>query len=236
VIKNLILFFEGKKSQVARKLKKEMEEASKAQDFEKAQRLRDQIFALEHIRDVALIGKSDEQGLPYARIKTNDGIDLEGRIEAYDISNISGAHAVGSMVVFEDGEPNKDAYRKFRIKTVIGPNDVAMLKEVLTRRLKRAITQPKAWPLPEVFVIDGGEPQMGMVWELFEEFGIDTPVLGIAKGFDRKQDRLVYNTDDKRIQAVALRGKEVFQKARDEAHRFAVSYHRKLRGRNSLGL
>lgn len=235
IIKNLILFFEGKKSQVARKLKKEMEEASKVQDFEKARRLRDQIFALEHIRDVALIGKSDEQGLPYARIKSTDGIDLEGRIEAYDISNISGTSAVGSMVVFEDGQPNKDAYRKFRIKTVKGVNDVAMLKEVLTRRLKRAITQPNAWPLPEVFVIDGGEPQMGMVWELFEEFGIDTPVLGIAKGFDRKQDRLVYKLEDKRIQAIATRGKEVFQKARDEAHRFAVSYHRKLRGRNLLG-
>lgn len=234
IVRHMILFFEGKKSQVARHLKKDMESLAQKGAFEQAAKLRDQLFALEHIRDVALIGRDDENGLPYVRTKTTDGIDLHGRIEAYDISNISGTSAVGSMVVFEDGEAKKEAYRKFKIKTVEGPNDVAMMKEVLTRRLKRAITQPKAWPLPEVFVIDGGEPQMGMVWELFEEFQVDVPVIGIAKGYDRKQDRLVYDRQDVRLAKVAVRGKELFQKARDEAHRFAVVYHRKVRGKTLI--
>jgi len=84
-------------------------------------------------------------------------------------------------------------------------------------------------------VIDGGEGQVNAVRRIMDELGVHVPVIGIAKGFDRRQDRLVYDRTDARVAAVANRGKETFQKARDESHRFAVSYHRKLRGKKSLG-
>ena len=198
------------------------------------------------------------------------GIDLEGRIEAYDISNISGTDAVGSMVVFVEGKPAKNLYRKFKIKTVSGSNDVAMLEEVMRRRLARAgkpLVVPlgkgdtrlppargglpvrpsnylfgragmkgggstsRIWELPQVMVIDGGEGQVARVKQVMKEFDVNVPMLGIAKGFDRKQDRLVYNVNDAELARIATRGKELFQRARDEAHRFAVAYHRKLRSK-----
>jgi excinuclease ABC subunit C len=139
------------------------------------------------------------------------------------------------MVVFEEGRPAKALYRKFRIKTVVGSNDFASMAEVLRRRLTRAAKGEKGWPLPQIMVIDGGEGQVNAVRRVMEELGVYVPIIGIAKGFDRRQDRLVFDRTDPRVSAVANRGKEVFQMARDESHRFAVSYHRKLRGKKSLG-
>jgi excinuclease ABC subunit C len=162
-------------------------------------------------------------------------MDLEGRIEAYDISNISGTSSVGSMVVFEEGRPAKDKYRKFKIKTVQGSDDVGMMEEVMRRRLRRAQIHPNAWPLPQIMVIDGGEGQVNRVQDVLDELGIQVPIVGIAKGFDRKQDRLVYDKSDPNLSLFVKRGKEVFQKARDEAHRFAVRYHRNLRKKRSFG-
>jgi excinuclease ABC subunit C len=233
IIRHLILFFEGKTGQLLRHLKKEMKEAAARHEFELAARLRDNIYALEHIQDVAFIMKEDVE-LPFT--KTEEFyIDLNGRIEAYDISNISGTSAVGSMVVFQEGKPAKSEYRKFRIRSVKGANDVAMLEEVMRRRLRKSQTHPNSWPLPAVMVIDGGEGQVNRVQRVLNEVGEDVPLIGIAKGFDRKQDRLVYDRENVELARVAMAGKELFQRARDEAHRFAVRYHRTLRGRRSLG-
>jgi len=234
IIRKLILFFEGKMSALRREMKKEMKRAAEEHRFEDAAKLRNHLYALDHIQDVALISKEDVD-LPYSRELENGAIDLEGRIEAYDISNISGTSAVGSMVVFEEGKPAKDKYRKFKIKTVKGANDVAMLEEVMRRRLVRAKIHPRSWPLPEIMVIDGGKPQVNRVQDVMNEMGIQVPIIGIAKGFDRKQDRLIYDRGNLELQRVAKRGKELFQKARDEAHRFAVKYHRTLRTKRSLG-
>ncbi len=232
IIRRFILFFEGKKSQLIRQLERDMRAASREQKFEEAGRLRNNIYALEHIQDVALVMREDVE-LPLAKIEESY-LDLNGRIEAYDISNISGTSAVGSMVVFEQGKPAKDLYRKFKIKTVKGSNDVAMLEEVMHRRLRQAIVHPKQWPLPVLMVIDGGEGQINRVQRVMNELGVQVPLIGIAKGFDRKQDRLVYEQENFELARVANRGKEIFQRARDEAHRFAVSYHRKLRSARSL--
>ncbi|MFH1712169.1 MAG: excinuclease ABC subunit UvrC [Patescibacteria group bacterium] len=232
IINRLILFFEGKKGQLMRHLKKDMKIASRGKKFEEAAKLRNNIFALEHIQDVAFITKEDVT-LPITRLQGEDIIDLDGRIEAYDISNISGTSAVGSMVVFEDGQPAKDKYRKFKIKTVEGANDVAMLEEMMRRRLVRAEKFQKAWPLPEVMIIDGGKGQVNRVQRILDELQIKVPIIGIAKGFDRKQDRLVFDRQDLELARVAARGKELFQKVRDEAHRFAVSYHRQVRSKAS---
>lgn len=231
IIRRLMLFFEGKKALLVKRLHKEMKAAAKAERFKEAAQIKRQIFSLEHIQDVALITKEDVD-LPYKPV-TDFMFDLDGRIEAYDISNISGTSAVGSMVVFQDGKPAKDQYRKFKIKTVDGADDVGMIEEVMRRRLKRAARYPNAWPLPEVMIIDGGLGQVNRVKEVMNDLGVHVPVIGIAKGFDRKQDRLVFDRHDLELARVAAAGKEVFQKARDEAHRFAVKYHRQVRSKQS---
>ncbi|HAU66335.1 MAG: Excinuclease ABC C subunit domain protein [Candidatus Uhrbacteria bacterium GW2011_GWF2_39_13] len=232
-IRQLILFFEGKKVRVEREIEKEMAQASKTLRFEEAAVLRRRLGALQHIQDVALLSKEDHE-LPFKQTRPQEGIDLQGRIEAYDISNISGTSSVGSMVVFEEGKPAKAKYRKFKIKTVSGSNDVAMMEEVLRRRLKRAQISPLSWLLPQVMVIDGGKPQVNRVQKILNEFQMDVPIVGLAKGADRKQDRLIFDRTQQDLARVVTRGKELFQKARDEAHRFAVSYHRALRSRTLI--
>lgn len=215
IIRQLMLFFEGKKEKIVLQMKREMQAAAKQLDFERAAKLKRRVFALTHIQDVALISK-EEIG------------NVLSRIEAYDVSNISGTSAVGSMVVFENGKPAKSEYRKFKIKTVKGSNDVAMMEEVLRRRLGND------WPLPELMVIDGGKGQVWRVQDVLDEMGLKVPIVGLAKGYDRKQDVLVLDESNSALKRVVTANKEILQRARDEAHRFAVSYHRKLRGKRSL--
>ena len=132
-IRNLKLFFEGKKKRIIQNLSKEMAAASKAMEYEKADKFKRQLFALRHIQDVAFI--SDER-IQSSNIK---GQNTPKRIEGYDISNISGTSAVGAMVVFTNGKPNKNEYRKFRIKTIFKSDDTGMLKEILTRRFRNCL-------------------------------------------------------------------------------------------------
>lgn len=242
IIRQLMQFFEGKKERIVKTMTKEMTLCVKAKDFERAAKLRDKIFALEHIQDISLIKREDGE-LPLAPRKGDGHINVAGRVEAYDIANISGTSNVASMVVFENGVPNKDAYRRFRIKGFEGANDVAAMEEVIRRRLARAIPTSSplvrgsgSWPLPDIMVIDGGEGQVNRVQQVLNELGVKIPIIGIAKGFDRKQDRLVYDVANADLRRVAEGWKEVLQKARDEAHRFAGSYHRLLRSKRSLGV
>lgn len=232
IIKNLMLFFEGKKERLIKSLEKEMQAYAKEKRYEEAALVRNHIHALTHIQDVALITKDDVE-LPYSKVKPESTIDLDGRIEAYDISNISGTSAVGVMTVFKEGVPSKQDYRKFKIRTVVGANDVGMMEEVMRRRLRRAERYPKTWALPEVMVIDGGKPQVNRVQAVLDELQLDIPIVGLAKGADCKQDRLVFDRSNLELARVAVMGKEVFQKVRDEAHRFAVKYHRQVRAKTS---
>ena len=253
-IRQLITFFDGKKLKLERELEREMKRAAKELRFEDAAVYRRRLGALRHIQDIALLSREDHD-LPFSREPQDGTINLEGRIEAYDISNISGTSATGSMVVFEEGKPVKDKYRKFKIKTVVGPNDVAMMEEMMRRRLRRALppargsldselaveegikgggSAQRIWDLPQVMVIDGGLPQVNRVQAVLDELGVKVPIVGLAKGFDRKQDRLVFDRSNEELARVAVRGKELFQKARDEAHRFAVRYHRTLRSKKLL--
>ncbi len=244
-IRNIKLFLSGKKKMLLRKLEKEMKTASEKLEFEKAEKLRRQIFALKHIQDTALISDIEIQDTRY---KIQDT-----RIEGYDISNISGTSAVGSMVVFTNGKPDKDEYRKFRISTIsksdparqglparsclavaggrphpsastvracragaLAGGDVGMIKEMLRRRFNNP------WPYPSLILIDGGKGQVNAAKSVLNEFGLDLPVVGIAKGPGRKKNEFVgYKPTEEE--------KKVLVKVRDEAHRFAISYHRKLR-------
>jgi excinuclease ABC subunit C len=204
----------GKKKNLVEKLKKEMKKLSDNQNFEEAASLKKQIFALEHINDTALISESQLGGVGNPQVG--------GRIEGYDISNISGTSAVGSMVVFEGGRPKKSDYRKFKIRTIRKQDDTGMMKETLRRRLKH-----EEWPLPDLVLIDGGKGQVNAALEVFSENGISVPIVGIAKGPERKKNDFVGKIPEGF-------NKEVLIKVRDEAHRFAIEYHRKLRKKRSL--
>lgn len=210
IIKNLSLFFEGKKDRVIATFRKEMMAASKKKEYEKAEVAKRKIFALQHIQDTALIHDDEILSLSSNSKKGQ-------RIEGYDISNISGVAAVGSMVVFVNGEPDKNEYRKFKIQTVTGPNDIAMLREVLTRRFHNK------WTLPDLLLIDGGQGQVNVANAVLHELGISIPVVGLAKGAERKRNDLI---------GTLPAGFDIgtLIKVRDEAHRFAISYHKRLRG------
>lgn len=233
-IKKMMLFFEGKKDRLLRQLKREMAAAARGKNYEAAAKLRDRVFALEHIQDIGLLMKEE---FTYDIPEPAAGhINVLGRIEAYDIAHISGTSNVAAMVVFEGGKPNQSEYRKFRIKGFEGANDVGAMEEILRRRLARlpgSNQDKEAWRLPDLLVIDGGEGQVNRVEQVLRELNLGIPVVGIAKGFDRKQDRLVYDTSNSELRRITSAYKQVLQKARDEAHRFAGVYHRNLRGRQS---
>ena len=183
-----------------------MKVKAKNMEFERAARLRDQIFALKHIQDVAMIRDEDLDGLK----------PIPKRIEAYDISNISGQFSVGSMVVFTDGIIDKSQYRKFKIKSVDSADDIGSLKEVLTRRLAHT-----EWGYPEIMLVDGGRGQVNAFQEILTDQKINIPVVGIAKG--PKRDRNDIIAPD----GIEL-DKKMLIKLRDEAHRFAIDYYRTL--------
>ncbi|MCX6788524.1 MAG: GIY-YIG nuclease family protein [Candidatus Jorgensenbacteria bacterium] len=210
-ISKLSLFFSGKKEVVIEKFKKEMSVLSKKEEYESAEIIKRKIFALQHIQDTALINDDE--------IRSDSGeVSKRIRIEGYDISNISGTSAVGSMVVFTNNESDRNEYRKFKIQTVTGPNDIAMLREVLTRRFKNN------WTLPDLILIDGGIGQVNVANNVLRESGLTIPVVGLAKGAERKKNELI----GKLPSAFNI---ETLIKVRDEAHRFAISYHKSLRGR-----
>lgn len=167
------------------------------------------------------------------------------RVECYDISNIQGTGTVGSMVVFEDGRPKKEDYRKFKIRSVKGPNDFASLQEVIRRRFTRAekerelintgqMSSKKAgfYQLPDLIIIDGGKGQLSGVRKVMRELGYDfIPAFGLAK-----EEELLYREGAAEPVKLPRDSKALYllQQLRDEAHRFAVEYHRKLRSKKSL--
>ncbi len=223
IIRDLIKLFSGKKDDLLKQYKREMKAASQVRDFEQAADLRDKIFFLEHIQDVAVLKREDTD---IDKIREGEApINLFGRIEGYDISNISGTSSVSSMVVFENGAPAKAEYRKFRIKTVVGSNDVASIKETLMRRFRNS------WRKPDLILIDGGIPQVNAAIQVVRHFELGIPVVGLAKGPDRKKDELICDRNNLEICKLCASHKDLLVHVRDEAHRFAISYHRKLRGR-----
>jgi len=159
---------------------------------------------------------------------------LPSRMEGYDISNIQGTEAVGSMVVFEEGKPKPSHYRRFRIKTVSGANDYAMLQEVVKRRFKRGVksdvSTPDTWAiLPDLVLIDGGKGQLNSVLAAMHEVGVDS-MLAVSLA---KENEAIF-TPYRRGPVILPRrspGLQLLQRLRDEAHRFALGYHQKIRKR-----
>jgi excinuclease ABC subunit C len=153
------------------------------------------------------------------------------RMEAFDISNISGFESVGSMVVFEKGKPKRTDYRKFRIKSVTGPDDYASMKEVLTRRFMRAKEESAGFErLPDLLLMDGGKGQVNIAQEVLSELGLSIPVCGMVKD-DRHRTRGLYFQNEEIPIDKHSEGFKLITRLQDEAHRFAIEYHKSLRGK-----
>jgi excinuclease ABC subunit C len=241
-IKKLILVLQGKSTKVLNSLKKEMKLASMEQNFEKAGKLRDQIFALEKI----MSHKTAENKINYSnnwkatQKYLQDTINYKNqisKIECYDVSNIQGKFAVASMVVFVDGKSQKNQYKKFRIKMKNEPNDIAMLKEVLQRRFIHT-----EWEYPEIILIDGGKAQLNIAINSKPQ-NSNIRIISIAKG---RQELFIENhppssktSARQRKNPIPLKElpQEIYNLIKnldDEAHRFAITYHKKLRKNNLL--
>jgi excinuclease ABC subunit C len=225
-IRDLIKFFEGKKDTLLKDFKKEMKTAAKEKRFEDAAAYRNKIYFLEHIQDVAILKR--ENGDVDKILEGETGVNLFGRIEGYDVSNISGTMTVASMVVFLQGAAAKAEYRKFRIRTVQGPNDVASLRETLMRRFRNP------WKHPDLILVDGGIGQVNIATNVLRHLNLAIPVIGMAKGPDRKKEELVCTKNNLELCRLCEHYKDFLVQVRDEAHRFAVAYHRKLRSRRHL--
>jgi excinuclease ABC subunit C len=209
---------------------------------------------------VAQLGETAKQELEQIRIQADydrsrtepmlaalaEALDLESppkRIECYDISNIQGESAVGSMVVFEDGRPRSDHYRHFRIKFTPGPNDFAMLQEVLRRRLERLESAQRREEAdivgdrsftsrPDLILIDGGRGQLSAALEVMESAGYaDIPTFALAK---EREEIWAPGRTEPIVQEHNSPGMFLVQRIRDEAHRFAITHHRKVRSRKAL--
>lgn len=206
-IKNIKLLFEGKHSQILKELKQRMKKASERRDYEEAKRFRDQIFALEHINDIAMLKR--EVGSKY------DGYGF--RIEAYDIAHLAGKNTVGVMTVVLDGLSENGEYKRFEIK---GPSkdksdDVNNLKELLERRFRH-----EEWPKPDLIVIDGGVAQKNIAEKVLSSFKVKAPIVSVVKNEKHKPKNILGE------QKIIRDYKHEILLANSEAHRFAIKYHR----------
>ncbi|NCU28443.1 MAG: hypothetical protein EOM85_02115 [Candidatus Moranbacteria bacterium] len=211
-IKNLKLFFEGKKKCVITNLKKEMLSFAKKKEFEKANEIKKKIFALNHINDIALIKEESQNYLN----NTNSNF----RIEAYDVAHMSGENMVGVMVVVEDGELNKKEYRKFVVRTVDRPDDTKALAEILDRRLAH-----KEWHNPDLIVVDGGLAQINKAKQVLKNNKILIPVVSVLKDDKHKAKAII--GDDLLIK----KHKKDILLANAESHRFAITFHKQKRSK-----
>jgi excinuclease ABC subunit C len=202
-IRNIKLFFQGKKSALIKTLEKEMMTHAKKLQFEQASRVKKQIFALEHINDVALI--DDE--------KTNT--DVSFRIEAFDVAHMKGTHSVGVMTVMENGVVAKSAYRKFILRNTPKGDDLKGLVEILSRRFKHT-----EWPLPNLIVIDGGMTHLKTAQSFLKSIALDVDVVSVVKD-DKHKARDILGTND----SLKRHSKEIIL-LNSEAHRFAIEFYR----------
>ncbi len=212
----------GQKSYVIKELEKEMKAMAGLKDFEKAAKLRNQLEGITNVLAHKQVFRDESaRRAPHASSPMFHGIK---RIEGYDISNIQGNFAVGSMVVFEKNDegmivPKKSDYRRFKIRTINGANDPAMIGEVLTRRLNHS-----DWPLPDLFLIDGGVTQRNAALAALLRARVARPVFGLAK----KEEELYTGHSVIRLSRISKADELLFQAIRNEAHRFAIGYYRKL--------
>lgn len=210
-IRNLKLFLEGKKKAVVKNLEREMKTAAKAHEFERAGEIKRQLFALTHIQDVALM----------KREHFTDARARSFRIEAYDVAHLAGSNSVAVMTVVEDGEVNKNEYRKFRLRLPHWADDLAALDEVLERRFNHP-----EWRKPNLVIIDGGETHRKRALRTLTSLGEHIPTVSVVKDeHHRPRDIL----GERHL--ISRYSRDILL-ANSEAHRFAIKFHRESRGKN----
>jgi len=251
MIKEISMFLEGKKKTILRDLKKQLKNLEpRTSTNEKIEKLKWKIINLEKVlAHKHILGLEDKVEVDLSELTKELSLKkVPERIEGYDVSNIYGQQAAGAMVVFKNGRPEKSEYRRFKIKTVGGIDDVAMLKEVLTRRLKRTkiirqaqgstrtrtrtrTAQDAGWALPDLIIVDGGKGQLNAAQKVLDEYKLKIPVISLAK---RLEEVYVPGEIKARVLTRNSPALHLIQRVRDEAHRFAVSYHRLLRKKKGL--
>ncbi len=244
-LKNIGNFLDGKKEVVIKELIKQRDEYTKAENYENSAMIQERINRINLITSDTYdpFHYIDKPDFYFERIEKEVASLAEilkpyyqlsslKRIECYDISNISGKNATGSMVVFENGDKAGKEYRRFRIRIKDTPDDFAMMKEMLSRRLDNT-----SWPSPDLLVIDGGKGQVGASLKALANLGKRIPIIGLAKreeiivvpvkqqsGISFEEIKLSHSTP----------GINLLRRIRDEAHRFAITYHRLLRKKAML--
>lgn len=206
-IESIVLFFKAKKKELLKNLEKEMASLAKQMRFEEANKVKQKLSALKHLNDISLIKKDD-------LVKKATGF----RVEAYDISHISGTNMVGVMTVVTDGVADKNEYRKFKIRGYDKSNDVGALAEVIKRRLGHP-----EWLYPNLVVVDGSVAQKRRVENIFNELGVQIPVVAVVKNERHKPKAILGN------KKLATEHEKSIVLANAESHRFALRYHQGLR-------
>jgi excinuclease ABC subunit C len=214
-VKRIEKFLRGDVKGVVKELDKDMKKLAKEQKFEAAKILRDKIYALTHIQDIALI-KNDF-------LNPHNSSHTTFRIESYDIAHMSGDNMVGVMTVVSDGMADKGQYRKFKVNTVTSSNDPKALSEILERRLKHT-----EWPTPQLIVVDGGVAQLNIINNILEKNNLTIPVVSVVKDAKHQPKDVLGD------QTLAIKYRKEILLSNAEAHRFAIGYHKKVRGKNFL--
>ncbi|MFW6109890.1 MAG: excinuclease ABC subunit UvrC [Patescibacteria group bacterium] len=268
MISKLKKFLKGQETKVIEDIEQEMAVYSEQENFEKAAKVRDQLENIKYVRNGYQAASTEELDINLPEDRRYEELrelrdtlslpNLPERIEAYDISNLQGKQATGSMVVFEEGSAKKSHYRRFKIKQAGEPDDVGMMQEVLQRRFARIEENPGGegnstenetpdesfQSIPDLILVDGGKGQLNGALEILKKKRLTIPVLGLAKreeeifsavglGFeDRCKSSLIEGPIKLERGSKAL---QLLQRVRDESHRFAIAYHKKLRSQELIG-
>lgn len=234
-VKRLEMYLKGQKTKVIDQIARDMAKAATKKDYETAAKCRDQIQDLKGLGRQIIFG--DAETFDLTRDQALTGLsELLGmavvprRIEAYDISHLGGTGNVASMIVFSDGLPNRDEYRKFKMRTG-GNNDVGHIREVITRRV--SAKNLADWPKPDLILIDGGQPQLTAAVEVLAAAGLPIPTIGLAKRLEEIVQRRADGTFLMTQLPPSSHVLQLLQRVRDEAHRFAITYQSVLQAKRA---
>ena len=227
-IRQVAMILAGRKDDLYRELQSQMEHRARQKNFEAAAKVRDQMRAVGALYSGGTGMPNSNEAEQLARALSLP--KLPERIEAFDISHIMGSQSVGSMVAFLNGRPDKNNYRRFRIKTVKGIDDFAMIAEVVSRRYRRV--KDEGGTFPDLIVIDGGKGQLATAAQALEALAVSIPLLALAK---REEEIFVLKKRNPIVLPKDSLGLQLLQRVRDEAHRFAIAYHKKLRSKAFFG-
>lgn len=236
---DMCLFFQGRYHELRRRFQSEMKEASDHLDYERAAQLRDNIAAISQIGEKVRVQAIRARDIRGPLLTSQSVTDLQQalglanppfHIECFDVSHFQGRQTVAAMVCFKGGAPHKEHYRKFKIREVAGIDDFKCMREVVVRRYRRLKQEGRA--LPDLVVVDGGKGQLSAAQEALKRVGLRIPLAALAKRVEE-----VFSPGNPRslIMSRSRPALRLLQHLRDEAHRFGISYHRLLRGKNLFG-